>query len=41
MNFPASSASAETDIDDHEALARVLVEPGRPLCAREIAAFRG
>ena len=23
-----------------EALARVLVEPGRPLCAREIAAFR-
>ncbi|MFJ7057469.1 adenylosuccinate lyase [Streptomyces microflavus] len=26
--------------DDNEVLARVLVEPGRPLWAREIAAFR-
>ncbi|MFJ9571554.1 adenylosuccinate lyase [Streptomyces bacillaris] len=41
---PAAYGPAAYDLlvatDDHEALARVLVEPGRPLWAREIAAFR-
>ncbi len=41
---PAAYGPAAYDLlvatDDHEVLARVLVEPGRPLWAREIAAFR-
>lgn len=38
----AGSAAYEPLVatDDNEVLARVLVEPGRPLWAREIAAFR-
>lgn len=38
----AGSAAYELLVatDDNEVLARVLVEPGRPLWAREIAAFR-
>ncbi len=41
---PATHALAVYDVlvatHDHELLARILVEPGRPLWAREIAAFR-